>query len=460
MDSREIKNILAEEFFKFQSKLNGQKAGQINSIRQDAFNTMKNLELPTRKNESWRFTNVSWLNDHDFLVRNGNPDINLNDADIEPFTIKDLNENLLVFVNGVYSEKLSRIKYPRDEIIIESFSDAEKRKAPNLIKYFATSADYKNDFFTAMNTAFAKDGVYVNVPGGVFINEPIHVMFISDTRRGPVLSNPRNLFLVGQCSQINVVETYHTIGNNPAFTNMVTEIFMNFATHFEFNKIQNDKGNSYYIGTTQVEQAKNSVFNASTVTMSGRFIRNNMNTIFREEHAETNYNGFYFMKNSDFVDNHTMIDHAVPNCNSNEFYKGILDESAKAVFNGKVIVRPNAQKTNAYQQNKNILLTDDAKINTKPELEIYADDVKCSHGATTGYLDKEAMFYLRSRGISEEMAKSLLLNSFASEVIEKIRIAELRDDIKRQVADRLTVDDIYFCDVLSDVFKAAKSFNV
>jgi Fe-S cluster assembly protein SufD len=191
--------------------------------------------------------------------------------------------------------------------------------------------------------------------------------------------------------------------------------------------------------------------------MSGRFIRNNMNTAFKEENAETNLNGFYFMRNNDFVDNHTLIDHAVPNCNSNEFYKGILDDSAKAVFNGKVIVRPNAQKTNAYQQNKNILLTDDSKINTKPELEIYADDVKCSHGATTGYLDKEAMFYLRSRGISEEMAKSLLLNSFASEVIERIKIAELRDDIKRQVADRLTVDDLYFCDVLGDVFKAIEN---
>jgi len=452
-----IKNMLVEEFLKFQSKLNGQKASKINHVRLDAFNALRNLELPTRKNESWRFTNVSWLNEHDFFVRNGDPDIDLNKEDIEQFVIKDLNENLLVFVNGIYSEKLSRINHPRDEIIIESFKDAEKRNAPNLLKHFANLADYRKDFFTAMNTAFAKDGVYVNVPAGVAIDEPIHVMFISDTRQGPVLSNPRNLFLVGKCSNIKVVETYHTIGDSPAFTNMVTEIVLNFATVFDFNKIQNDKGNSYYIGTTQVEQAKNSTFNAANVSMSGRFIRNNMNTTFKEENAETNLNGFYFMRNNDFIDNHTTIDHTVPHCLSNEFYKGILDESAKAVFNGKVIVRPDAQKTNAYQTNKNILLSDEAKINTKPELEIYADDVKCSHGATTGYLDKDAMFYLRSRGIGEDMAKSLLLNSFASEVIERIRIAELRDDIKRQVADRLTVDDLYFCDVLGDVFKSVQS---
>ncbi|MFH1051890.1 MAG: Fe-S cluster assembly protein SufD [bacterium] len=455
--NKEIKNMLVEEFLRYQSKLNGQKASKINHIREDAFDVLKILDLPTRKNENWRFTNVGWLNEHSFNVINDNPDKDLTENDIEPFTIKDLNENLLVFVNGVYSEKLSRIKYPRDEIIIESFNDAEKRNAPNLLKHFSLLTDYKKDFFTAMNTAFARDGVYVNVPAGVFINEPIHIMFITDTRKGPVLSNPRNLFLIGKCSQISVVETYHTIGDNPAFTNMVTEIFMNFATHFEFNKIQNDKGNSYYIGTTHVEQEKNSSFNSSTISMSGNFIRNNLNSVFKEENAEANLNGFYFMRNHDFIDNHTIIDHAVPNCTSNEFYKGILDESARAVFNGKVIVRPNAQKTNAYQTNKNILLTDEAKINTKPELEIFADDVKCSHGATTGYLDKEAMFYLRSRGISEVMAKSLLLNSFASDVIERIKISELRDDIKRQVADRLTVDDIYFCDVLGDVFKAVKS---
>ncbi len=453
----ENKNMLVEEFLRFQSKLNGQKGSKINQFRLDAFEYLKHLELPTRKNEDWRFTNVNWLNELDFFVSKENPDEHLSESDIEPFTIKDLNENLLVFINGIFSEKLSRIKYPRDEIIIESFKDSESRNAPNLVKNFSTLADYKSNFFTAMNTAFSKDGVYVNVPAGVFIDEPIHVMFISDTRQGPVLSNPRNLFLIGKCSQINVVETYHTIGENPAFTNMVTEIFMNFATHFEYNKIQNDKGNSYYIGTTQVEQEKNSSFNASTISMSGRFIRNNMYTVFKDENAEANLNGFYYMKNGDFVDNHTIIDHAVPNCTSNEFYKGILDESAKAVFNGKVIVRPDAQKTNAFQTNKNILLTDEAKIHTKPELEIYADDVKCSHGATTGYLDKETMFYLRSRGISEEMAKSLLLNSFASDVIERIKIAGLRDDIKRQVAERLTVDDIYFCDVLDDVFKVVKS---
>jgi Fe-S cluster assembly protein SufD len=161
------------------------------------------------------------------------------------------------------------------------------------------------------------------------------------------------------------------------------------------------------------------------------------------------------MKNDDFIDNHTSIDHAVPNCNSNEFYKGILDDKSKAVFSGKVLVRPDAQKTNAYQTNKNILLTDDAKIHTKPQLEIYADDVKCSHGATTGYFDKEAMFYFKARGIDETMAKSLLLNAYASEIIEKIKISALRDDIKRQVAERLTVDDIYFCDVLGDVFENA-----
>jgi Fe-S cluster assembly protein SufD len=468
--NNDIKTKLLNEFRNFENKLNGQKtsillkSNKLHHVREDAFQVFNSLSLPTMKQEEWRFTNVGFLNKFDFNLIYENPDKYLTADDIEPFTIKDLNENLLVFVNGVYSEKLSRIKYPRDEIIIESFADAERRNAPNLIKYFTRLADYKNDFFNAMNTAFARDGVYINVPGGVFIDEPIHVMYISDTRKGAVMSHPRNMFIVGKCSQMRVVETYHTIGSNPAFTNMVTEIVMNFATNFEFNKIQNDKGNSYYIGTTQVKQAKNSSFNSSTVSLSGKFIRNNLNSVFTEENAEANMNGFYFMREDDFVDNHTMIDHAVPHCTSNEFYKGILDDNASAVFSGKILVRPDAQKTIAFQTNRNILLTDDAKINTKPQLEIYADDVKCSHGATTGYLDKESMFYLRSRGIGEEMAKSLLLNAFASEIIEKISpstssgstASGLRDDIKRQVADRLSVDDLYFCDVLGDIFEKAE----
>lgn len=453
--SLDFKNKILNEFADFTNKLNGQQTSKIHSIRKLALQSLKNLEVPTMKDEEWRYTNLNFLSKHDFNFSHKNPDIQLDVEDIEDFMIKDIEANILVFVNGAFSEKLSRISYPRDEIIVESFAAAEKRNAPNLIKHFTNHAKYENDFFTAMNSAYSNDGVYINIPGGVYIDEPIHIMFITDSRNGAILSNPHNVILVGKCSQVKLIETYHTIGDNPAFTNMVSEIVLDFATNVEFSKIQNDKGNSFYIGTTHVSQAKNSSLTSANLTLSGRFVRNNLKTVFNEENAEANLYGFYFMKNDDFVDNHTAIDHAVPNCISNEFYKGILDQKSRAVFSGKVLVRQDAQKTNAFQTNKNILLTDDAKINTKPQLEIYADDVKCSHGATTGYFDKEALFYFKARGISETMAKSLLLNAYASEIIEKIKISALRDSIKRQVAERLTVDDIYFCDVLADVFEQA-----
>ncbi len=454
--AQDIKTLAIEEFTKFENRLNGQKDNRVHQIRRDALETFKNLSLPTKKDEDWKYTNVSFVGERQFSASGDKPDENLSRKDIEPFIIKDLQENLLVFVNGVYSDKLSSIKYPREEIIIENFASAEKRKSPNLNKHFATLANYKNNFFTALNTALATDGMYVNVPSGVIINEPIHAMFISDTRKGPVFSAPRDLVLIGKCSQLKIVGTYHTIGDNPAFINMASEIFTNFSSRLEFTKIQNDKGNTYYIGSTHANQRRNSALDVSTISLSGKFIRNEIYAKLAEENAETNLSGLYYMTDENFIDNFTIIDHSAPSCESSEFYKGIMEDKSKGVFNGKIVVQKDAQNTNSHQKNKNILLNDAAKIHTKPQLEIYADDVKCSHGATTGYLDKEALFYMRSRGLSEKVAKSLLLNSFASDIIETIKIAEIRDDIKRQVAERLSVDDIYFCESLDELVENEK----
>lgn len=450
---KDIKNLLIENFANFIDKLNGQGKSKIQSIRHDAYRKLINLQIPTQKNEEWRYANLNFLYQYDFDFEFNHPDYNLEFKDIEDFIIPEINENLLVFVNGIYSEKLSKFKYQRDEIILENLASAEKRNAPNLIANFSNLSNYNEDFFTAANTAYARDGVYINIPAGVYVEEPIHIMFITDSRYGPVISNPRNLFIVGKCSQVKIIETYHTIGDKPAFTNMVTELFANFASNIDFYKIQNDKGNSFYIGSTNVEQAKNSSVNMTTISLNGNFVRNNIKTILDGENSELNLYGLYFLKDKNYVDNHTEIIHSVPNCQSNEYYKGILADQSKAVFKGRIVVKPNAQKTNAYQSNKNILLSDDAKIHTLPQLEIYADDVKCSHGATTGYFDKEAIHYMKARGISDDMAKSLLMNAFASEIIEKIRIFGLRDNIKRLVSERLVVDDIYFCDVLDDLFR-------
>jgi Fe-S cluster assembly protein SufD len=309
-------------------------------------------------------------------------------------------------------------------------------------------AGYENDPFVSINTALSQDGAYIYIPDGVMLEEPIQLIFLNDSRQGEIMSNPRNLIIVGDCSQVKILETNYTIGDKPSLTNMVTEIVADRFANVDYYKVQNNGENSYYIGTIQASQERGSVFNNSTVTIRGNFIRNNLNTRHNDEGCESNYHGFYLLEGKDFVDNHTLVDHAKPNCTSSEVYKGIIGDYATAVFNGKIVVRPDAQKTNAYQSNKNILMSDNATINTKPQLEIFADDVKCSHGAASGNLDKESLFYLKSRGIGEEKAKALLLNAFASDVVEKINISELRDQIKQQIAVRLNMEDIFFCDVL------------
>ena len=430
-----------------QNELNQTSSESIKQIRQNALKAFESLGYPTHKQENWKYDNLSFINKHNFQI---NPDLNysLEFSDIEKFLFKDLKENLLVFVNGSYQSNLSQIRLTPNKLKIGSFKEFLQNEDENILKHYARYAQKNDEAFVALNTSMANDGAYIYIPDGEVIEDPIHLLFINDTRAGNFLSMPRNLIIVGDCSQVRIVESTNTIGVNTGFTNSVTEIVSDRFSNVDYCKIQNDDSGSYYIGTTQVIQERGSVFVSSTISLNGKFIRNDLNSSLNDELCQSNYSGFYFIDKEDFVDNHTLVDHLKPNCVSKENYKGIISDKATAVFNGRIIVYPDAQKTNAYQSNRNILLTDTAQVFTKPQLEIYADDVKCSHGATSGYLNKEEMFYLRSRGIDEEKAKAILLNSFASEVVEKISISELRDDIKRQIAERLNVADIYFCDVL------------
>ena len=270
-------------------------------------------------------------------------------------------------------------------------------------------------------------------------------MNICDTTHFSPLINVKNIIRVGTNSSIKIVETVHLFGEKPSVHNSTTEIEAAEDSAVHYYKLQNDKSDLYSIGQTFVKQAGKSEFHSTAISLRSRFVRNTLSTEFTDEHCESNMNGFFFIDEDDFVDNHTVVDHAMPNCNSNETYRGILDNKAVGVFNGKIFVRPDAQKTTAYQSNKNILLSDEATMNTKPQLEIFADDVKCSHGATTGSLDQSSLFYLRARGVSEEKAKSLLLNAFSAEVVNKILIPELRDNIREYIGRRLGIEDIYLC---------------
>ncbi|MEQ8926252.1 MAG: Fe-S cluster assembly protein SufD, partial [Fulvivirga sp.] len=271
----------------------------------------------------------------------------------------------------------------------------------------------------------------------VVVDKPIAMYFINDSSESTVYSNSRNLVIAGKSSQANFIEFFLTEGKESSFSNIATEVMVDENAHIGYYRVQNNKESAYQVGTTQVYQSRSSVFSAYTFTLNGAIIRNNLNVIVDGEGCETNMYGLYLVNGKTHVDNHTSVDHIQPHCESNELYKGILEDSAKGVFNGKVFVRKEAQKTNAFQSNKNILLSDTAVVNTKPQLEIWADDVKCSHGCTTGQLDEDALFYLRARGLSKDSARALLLYAFAIEVLETVKLEPLKNFLENLISERL-----------------------
>ncbi|PTB95847.1 Fe-S cluster assembly protein SufD [Marivirga lumbricoides] len=293
------------------------------------------------------------------------------------------------------------------------------------------------DSFSSLNTAFTNSGAFIKIAKSAIIEKTIACYYFSDAERKDVISQPRNLVIAEQNSQANMLETYVTFGNNSSFTNAATEIVIQDDAIFDYYKLQNESAKAIHVGATLVHQLGKSVFNSSTFSFSGAVIRNNLSIAVHKEHSETNMSGLYFINNSTHVDNHTVVDHKVANCESNETYKGVLDGKSKGVFNGKIFVRQPAQKTNAFQSNRNILLSDEAEMDTKPQLEIWADDVKCSHGCTVGQLDEDQLFYLRARGLDEKTAKSMLLNAFASDVVNKIKIEALKTLIESKITERL-----------------------
>lgn len=443
-----IKEKITDFFEKYTQSLNGEKDSYLFSLRKKSFNSFHELGIPTFKNEEWKYTKLNFLNTIDFEISNTPLKSIPDNLIISDYYIDNFEGNILVFINGFFAEQFSKIKNSKDDLIISNLNEA-KVKYPEIIEKFLTKhTDEKINPFTAVNTALSIDGAVIMIPEKSESILPTHLLFINFSDNVNLITNTRNIIIVNSNSKAQIIETSHNVGDYSYFHNSVTEIFIKQYADLEYYKFQNDSKRSYYIGTTQIHQERDSKFFSTTISIRGKFIRNNLNTILDGENAEAHFNGLYFIGNEDFVDNHTLADHAKPYCNSNENYKGIIDDKATAVFNGKIIVRPNAQKTNAYQSNKNILLSKDATINTKPQLEIFADDVKCSHGATSGYLDRDAIFYFRARGIDEKMAQSYLLNSFSSDIIETVKNDPLRDLIKSEVAKKLSMNDLYFCSVL------------
>lgn len=412
----------------------------LQKVRKEAISLFKELGLPEMKNEEYKYTHITKAlgKEFDAIVPKTEPSVNENIA--ARFIDKDLEANILVFINGKLSPQFSKVISPESELVIREFSEAVQEFPEDIAAYFGKNTAKNHDAFTALNTAVSNTGAFIKVADNQIVEKPVVLYFISDTEAAKTVAHPRNLFIVGKNSQVSFVESFHSSGRNTSFTNIVSEISLNDHAFANYYKIQLEEENAFHVGNTQVYQSGRSTFNSVTVTLSGKMIRNNLNITLDGEGCESHMFGLYLLGNKQHVDNHTIVDHKKPHSESNELYKGILDGNATGVFNGKIYVRPGAQKTNAFQSNKNILLSDDATINTKPQLEIWADDVKCSHGATTGQIDSEQLFYLRTRGLSEDSARAMLLYAFAKDVLENIKIVPLKNNLDVIISERLHKD--------------------
>jgi Fe-S cluster assembly protein SufD len=390
------------------------------ALRDAAIASFASQGIPNRKSEEYKYVNVEAVLKEAFAASGSGT------AAADKFLS---NAITVVVENGIVSEVPKEL--PKGFTVC-SIAEASKKYSSVFTKHYAKYADVNSDPFVALNTALSADGVFVHVEKSAVIEKPLHIIHVSSA--AAAVLNSRNLIVIEENAQAAIVESYSV--NGKAFQNMLTEIFIGANANADHYKIQEAGNASPLLSTTQTYQAKQSVFSTHTFTLSGAWVRNNLTMVLDDEHIESHLNGLYLTNDSQVVDNHTLVDHRKPNCNSNELYKGIIDERSSATFNGKIFVRKDAQKTNAFQSNKNILLSDDGTINTKPQLEIYADDVKCSHGTSTGKLDEDKIFYLRARGLSEASAKKLLMHAFASEVVNTIKIEELKSYVEGRISKR------------------------
>jgi Fe-S cluster assembly protein SufD len=412
----------------------------LGSIRREAFDTFSRLGIPGSKNEEWKYTRVAGLFNQEYQF----PPDSLETA----VTAKDLDAcrlpgyataNELVFVNGFFSFPLSVIR--SSDLTILPLEDAAKNDFKEIVaREFGDSSRYIKDGIHALNTAFVHGGVFIHIKKGQVVEHPVYIYNITDARKANILAQPRSLIHINENAHVQLVETYITLGLNQSFTNQVMEVTVEKDARLEYYKIQNDGDHTNQVSTTHIRQTGKSYVHTVTISLNGGLVRNNLNLVLDARYCEAHLYGLYFQAGQSHIDNHTVVDNIKPNCLSNELYKGVMTDRSTGVFNGKIFVQPQAQKTNAYQSNKNVLLSENASVNTKPQLEIFADDVKCTHGCTVGKLNEEGLFYLQSRGISERTARNLLLRAYASDILEHIKPAPIRSYVEHLIIERLESD--------------------
>ena len=429
-----LKDKLLSSYIAFEDHLDDD--SPIHDIRNNAIKVFEAQGFPTRKEEAYKYTSLKSLIKHDYSIFPKN-DSTVELKDVKKYFLHDIDTYKLVFIDGIYSSFLSNTTHDSIDVCLMSSALSKPKYSAVIETYFNKAAD--KDSLASLNTAFAKEGAYIYIPKHKEVEKPIEIVNFSTGSEAALMVQPRNLIVVGENAHVQIIERHQSLSENPVLTNSVTEIFAEKRANVDYYKIQNDKSEASLIDNTYVSQEQESIARVHTFSFGGKLTRNNLSFYQKGERCDSVLNGITILEGKQHVDHNTLVHHIAPNCESHQDYKGIFSDSSVGVFNGKVYVEKEAQKLDAFQQNNNILVDDKATINSKPQLEIFADDVRCSHGCTIGQLDEDAMFYLQSRGVTKKAARALLMYAFANNVLESVKIPELKARINKLIANKIGV---------------------
>lgn len=433
----ELKEKLVSSFLAFENQVEVDIDSNVHDIRSKAFNDFEKNGFPTKKDEEWKYTSLNSVLKADYNVFPKRTET-LEYKDVKKYFINETDCYNLVYIDGKFSSFLSDTTHDGLDICVMS-SALTKPKYKMVVDAYFNKLAGDNNSLSDLNTAFSHEGAYINIPKNKVVPKPIQIINFSTGTEQEILIQPRNLVIVGENAHVQIIERHQSLTSNKTLTNAVTEIFVNKRGIVDFYKMQNDVETASLIDSTFVAQQRDSVASVHTFSFGGKLTRNNLEFSQNGEHCVSHMNGISILNGKQHVDNHTLVSHKAPNCESHEMYKGIYDDSSTGVFNGKVIVEQAAQKINAYQQNNNIIIGAKASVNSKPQLEIFADDVKCSHGCTIGQLDESALFYMQQRGIPKKEAKALLMYAFSNDALKDVKIPELKTKINAIIAEKLDV---------------------
>ena len=431
----DLKEKLVSSFLAFENQVDVD--AYVHDIRSEAMKTFEDNGFPSKRDEAWKYTSLNKILKQDYSVFPKQENA-IEYSDVKKYFIHEIDSFNIVFIDGKYSSHLSQTTHDGMDVCLMSAALSKPKYRLIIENYFNKVAT--KDSLSSLNTAFSSEGAFIHIPKNKLVEKPIQIIHFSTGNESAVMLQPRNLIVVDENSHVQIIERHQSLTDNPVLTNSVTEIFANKRAIVDYYKVQNDNQHASLIDNTFINQKQESHVSVHTFAFGGNLTRNNLNFYQNGERIDSTLKGVTIIGDKQHVDHNTLVHHIEPNCESHQDYKGIFGDSSTGVFNGKVLVDKEAQKTNAFQSNNNILISDKSTINTKPQLEIFADDVKCSHGCTIGQLDESALFYMRTRGIPEKEAKALLMYAFANNVLESVKLPELKKRINKLIATKLGVN--------------------